>query len=271
MTLLAECRGGTTLAGEFIWRSTFLLPPNVLEYIPVLVIALAGALKGFSGLGFALVSVPLLALVWDDPKKIVTYITLCSLVQTCIMLKWAIPRVPWKVLPPLFAGMTAGVVVGILLLDILKPEPMFLILGAIVLAISIWKLSGWMPGKPVPDLPISGTVACGIVTGVIGAVSCANGPPLILYSAVRGWSAETIKAFVQPVFIFAAILQLIGYLYIDTVTSDLLILAAISIVPMVPATVVGMRFADRIPQQAFERAFYSFVLISGVALLYRGL
>jgi hypothetical protein len=242
----------------------------VLEYFPVLVVALAGAVKGFCGLGFALVSVPLLALVWDDPRQIVTYITLCSIVQTWLMMKWALPRVPWKVLPPLFVGMTAGVVVGILLLDILKPAPMFLILGITVLAISIWKLSGWMPGKPLSDVPALGTVACGVVTGVIGAVSCANGPPLILYATVRGWSAETIKAFVQPVFVFAGITQLIGYTYLGTVTSDLLKLSAISIIPMLLATVVGMKFADRVPRQAFEKTFYSLVLISGVVLLYKG-
>ena len=243
----------------------------MLEYFPVLVIALAGAVKGFCGLGFALVSVPLLALVWDNPKQIVTYITICSFVQTWLMMKWALPRVPWKVLPPLFAGMTAGIVGGIFLLNILKPEPMFFVLGVTVLAISIWKLSGWMPGKPLADVPTSGTVACGIVTGVVGAVSCANGPPLILYSTVRGWSAETIKAFVQPVFIFAAVTQLIGYTYLGIVTSELLILSAITIVPMLLATVIGMKFANRIPHQSFDKTFYSLVLFFGLMLIYKGL
>ncbi|MDP6361006.1 MAG: TSUP family transporter, partial [Planctomycetota bacterium] len=112
---------------------------------------------------------------------------------------------------------------------------------------------------------------CGIVTGAIGAVSCANGPPLILYSTVRGWSAQTIKAFVQPVFIFAGVTQLIGYFYIGTVTGDLLILTAITTVPMLVATVVGMRFADRVPCHAFDKAFYSLVLLLGLILIYKGI
>jgi|ETNmetMinimDraft_26_1059896.scaffolds.fasta_scaffold00299_8 hypothetical protein len=233
--------------------------------------ALAGAVKGFFGLGFALISVPLLALTWDDPKKIVTYITLCSFVQTWLMIKWALPRVPWKVMPPLFSGMAAGVVAGIFLLKILSPEPLFFILGLTVLAISIWKLSGWMPAEPVSDVPQYCTVVCGVVTGAIGAVSCANGPPLILYSTVRGWSAQTIKAFVQPVFIFSGVTQLIGYFYIGTITGDLLILTAITTVPMLVATVAGMKFADRVPCHAFDKAFYSLVLFLGLILIYKGI
>ena len=242
----------------------------MIEYFPILVIVLASAVKGFCGLGFALVSVPLLALTWDDPKRIVTYITLCSFLQTWLMIKWAIPRVPWKVMPPLFSGMTAGVVAGIFLLNVLKPEPLFLILGITVLAISIWKLSGWMPPKPVSYIPHSGTVACGVVTGVIGAVSCANAPPLILYSTIRGWSAETIKAFVQPVFIFAGVTQLIGYVYIGIVTRELLILTAITSVPMLLATIVGMKYADRVPQDTFERSFYILVFFLSLLLIYKG-
>src|SRR6185437_11341572 len=54
---------------------------------------------------------------------------------------------------------------------------------------------------------------CGFFAGVLGGAYGMNGPPLVIYGAMRRWSAQQFRATLQGYFLPASILGMVGYYF----------------------------------------------------------
>src|SRR5262249_44921227 len=54
----------------------------------------------------------------------------------------------------------------------------------------------------------------GFAAGVLGGAYGMNGPPLVIYGALRHWSPERFRATLQGYFLPASLISLIGYWYL---------------------------------------------------------
>jgi uncharacterized membrane protein YfcA len=83
-------------------------------------------------------------------------------------------------------------------------------LGIIILGFSIYSFSGRAPLELKRDNR-AWLLACGFCAGVLGGAYGMNGPPLVIYGAMRRWSVQHFRATLQGYFLPASIIGMSGY------------------------------------------------------------
>ena len=167
----------------------------------------------------------------------------------------------WLVLPTL-----VGIPFGLVLL---KESPELLIkgaLGALILLFALFCLAGSRRFRLHHDSRIWLLVS-GFIAGVLGGAYGMNGPPLVIYGSMRGWTAQRFRATLQAYFLPASVLGMCGYLsaglWTHPVTRDYLI----CLPAMLPAVFLGRWINHRLSVAVFTRYVYVGLAAIGAALL----
>jgi hypothetical protein len=82
------------------------------------------------------------------------------------------------------------------------------ILAALIIAFSAYSLSGRSRGALGDDRL---AWLFGFVAGVLGGAYGMNGPPLVIYGTLRGWSPQHFRATLQGYFLPASLVGMGGY------------------------------------------------------------
>ena len=144
-----------------------------------------------------------------------------------------------------------------------------------VLAIVIVAFSGYfLVGEKLPELRSDShpwMLGCGFFAGVLGGAYGMNGPPLVIYGAMRRWSPQHFRATLQGYFLPASIVAMAGYwlagLWVPAVTHYYLI----SLPAAVPAILLGRVLNHRLRGDAFLKYVYCFLAGVGILLLIQAL
>jgi uncharacterized membrane protein YfcA len=165
----------------------------------------------------------------------------------------------WLVFSTLF-----GIPLGLLLLTSSHQRIVKGALGIIILGFSIYSLSGRAPFELKRDNR-AWLLVCGFCAGVLGGAYGMNGPPLVIYGAMRRWSAQHFRATLQGYFLPASIIGMGGYslagLWTRTVTRYYLL--------SLPLTLLGVFLGRAINHRLHGDAFlkYIYLCLAGIGTL----
>ena len=242
-----------------------LLDGPTLEVL--LIVFLATLIRSTFGFGEALIAVPLLALIMPvkvaAPLSVLISITVAAVVVVQDWRNIHISSAVWLLFPTFF-----GIPLGILLLTCAHQEWVKAGLGLVILLFSVYSLIGKKPPEWVTDSKI-GLILSGFVAGVLGGAYGMNGPPLVLYGAMRRWSPQHFRATLQGYFLPASVVGMAGYWYAGlwspAVTQNFLI----SLIAILPAIFLGRAFNQKLSGEAFLRIVFSGLVCVGAALLFQ--
>ncbi|HVZ07543.1 sulfite exporter TauE/SafE family protein [Rhodopila sp.] len=159
----------------------------------------ASVLRGFTGFGFGLAAVPLLSLVLP-PAEVVPLVVALQIVVGIGGLRDAMHLCDWRSVRQLVPGLIVGVPTGIAILTVLAPNPVRLLIGAmIVVSVVLLHRGARLPPEPSRVL----TAAVGLLAGVISGFSSMGGPPIIVYLMARGHNPHRIRATAIVYFMIA--------------------------------------------------------------------
>ncbi len=215
------------------------------------------------GFGEALVAVPLLALYLPlriaAPLAVLVSITIAALV---VAQDWR--RIHFRSAGRLFSSTLLGIPFGLLLLTSTHQRTVRIVLAVILLAFSLYSLIGRRPPELKGDHP-AWLIGCGFCAGVLGGAYGMNGPPLVIYGAMRRWSAQHFRATLQGYFLPASIVGMAGYwaagLWSYAVTHYFLLCLPI----LWPAVWLGRWVNHRLHGDHFLR--YVYLGLIGIAVL----
>ena len=94
-----------------------------------------------------------------------------------------------------------------------------------------------------------------------------NGPPLVIYGTLRGWSAQHFRATLQAYFLPASVLGMCGYLSAGLWTSEVTHNYLLCLPVMLPAVFLGRAINRRLSATAFSRYIYLGLVAIGVVLV----
>lgn len=175
----------------------------------LLIVFVATLIRSTFGFGEALVAVPLLAfcipLEVAAPLAVLVSITVAGIVVVQDWSEIHLRSTGWLVLSTLF-----GIPLGLLLLTSSHHRVVKATLGAIIIAFSIYSLVGRAPLELKHDSRALLLVS-GFCAGVLGGAYGMNGPPLVVYGAMRRWSPQHFRATLQGYFLPASIIGMGGY------------------------------------------------------------
>ena len=223
----------------------------------------ATLIRSALGFGEALVAVPLLAFLLPvtvaAPVAVLVSITVAAIV---VARDWRHVRVRSAV--RLVLSTVLGIPLGLLLLRG-APEPLVKgLLGVVVAGFAVTALRDRGSYALSDDRLIWLFGAC---AGVLGGAYGMNGPPLVVYGALRRWPPEQFRATLQGYFLPASAIGMVGYwaagLWTPAVNRYYLQSLPAALIAIALGRVVNRRFD---PQRFFVYV-YAGLIASGVGLL----
>jgi len=231
----------------------------------LLVIFIATLIRSTFGFGEAMVAVPLLAL------RIPVGIAAPLAMLVSITVAGVVVAQDWRHMHARSAGMLVlatlfRLPLGLLLLTTTDARVVKALLGMVIAGFSAWSLAG----RAIPTLKRDHTplmLACGFVGGILGGAYGMNGPPLVVYGAMRRWSAQHFRATLQGYFLPASTLGMVGYWFAGLWVWEVTRLFLWSLPVIVVAILMGRAINRRMRGEAFLRYVYVGLLVTGTVLL----
>ena len=224
----------------------------------------ASLIRSAFGFGESLIAVPLLALYIPlevaAPLSVLVSITVAGVVVIQDWKKIHIGSAGW-----LLAFSVLGIPLGLWLLTSANEQLVKAGLGAVIIAFSVYSLTGKTPAIKSDNW--SWLSGCGFLAGILGGAYGLNGPPLVIYGAMRRWTAQHFRATLQGYFLPASIIGMIGYWLAGLWTPLVTRYYLISLPAVIPAVFMGRIMNHRLHGESFFKYIYAGLLIIGVIFI----
>jgi uncharacterized membrane protein YfcA len=235
--------------------------PQMDVFVPLfLTAALAGAVRGFTGFGPALVFIPIASGI-VPPWQAVILLFIIDGVTTLPLIPAAVRKCTWREVAPLTIGAAVTVPVGAYFLLSVDPTALRWALGAMALGAVAILASGWRyRAEPVRLV----SAAVGAASGFLGGLCSFYGPPIALFWLGGQGRAETVRANI--IVFLAAISVVAGVTFAahGLFRPDVVVLA-LALMPIYGAAVwVGTKLFPFASETAFRRIAY--LIIAGAAI-----
>ena len=231
--------------------------------LAVLILFVSTFVRSALGFGDALVAMPLLALLVGVKVATPVVAFAASTIAVTILLRhWRSVdvRATWR----LVVASLAGIPFGLVLLKYAPERPVKVVLGVLLILYGLYSLLA----PRLPSVRGEGLAyVFGFVAGVLGGAYNTNGPPEVIYGALKGWPPEYFRATLQGCFLLTGLMILIGHGVAGLWTPQVLWLYAFSLPAVLLAVFAGERLNRRLPREAFGRVVYAFLVVMGVLFL----
>jgi uncharacterized protein len=210
---------------------------------------LAGAVRGFSGFGSALVLSPSLAALYG-PRVAVPVALLLELALAAPFMPNAARLVDWRRTALLCAAAALMVPVGARLLADVDGDTLRWAICALVLAAAAIVGFGWRyHGRPHP----AATAATGALSGLLGGATGLTGPPIIFYELAGSAPIARIRASFIVFFSWVDVVALASFAATGTLGRRALGIALALLVPYLAAAGAGALLFGRASEAAYRR------------------
>jgi uncharacterized membrane protein YfcA len=222
-------------------------------------------IRGITGFGSGLISVPLLALLLPL-QTVVPLVLVLDITASLIMSRNARDHVQWKEVMPLLPTSLLGIVIGVTLLLSMPREPLLTALALFVILFGLRYLLNIHGERIVSKL---WSIPAGLIGGLVGALFGTGGPPYVIYLTHRIKDKSQLRAT------FSGLFMVDGSIRIATfVVSGLLGIYLLPLLTMsAPVMMIGLYLGSRVHVGVSNRQMLilvgSLLLVSGGSLLFK--
>jgi uncharacterized protein len=234
-----------------------------LTLLVVVVFFGATLLRSALGFGEALIAVPLLAFVLPvkvaAPSAVLISITVAAVV---VAQDWR--HVHLRSAVRLVLSTLIGIPLGLLLLRSVSEPVVKGFLGALVAGFAVSAIRSRSSYELTDDRL---AWLFGVCAGVLGGAYGMNGPPLVVYGALRRWSPERFRATLQGYFLPASVIGMIGYWAAGLWTPSVSRYYLLSLPTALLAIVLGRAINRRFDARRFFVYVHAGLIVTGAGLV----
>jgi uncharacterized membrane protein YfcA len=234
----------------------------------VAVIFLATLIRSAFGFGEALIAVPLLTSLRIPVETAAPLAVLVSITVAAVILVQ-----DWHKVHPRSAGWLIfstllGIPLGLWLLKGAAESVVKMILATVIIVFSTYCLTS----RRRLELKGDGLAwLFGFVAGVLGGAYGMNGPPLVIYGALRRWTPEHFRATLQGYFLPASAVGMVGYWLTGLWGWEVTRYYFLSLPAALAAVFLGRAVNRRLDGRRFLRYVHLGLIIIGIVLLAQAL
>lgn len=235
---------------------------NWADFLPGIVVFFAAFVQGAAGIGYAMLAVPVLALMsssWVPGPMLVGLVSLALMMV--IAGRRAVDPGERRALIP---AVVVGTLCGLGLLTLIDQKSSGLIFGVVVLVAVLITASGVAAKLTRRNLWLGG-----LASGLMGTVTGMHGPPLAILYAKQ--SPEKARAAIAWIFLVAGSLSLLGYAMTGRFSWQQLNEG----LTLIPGTALGYLAAravqNRAPVKLIRIVMLSLVTASALLLIYKSI
>jgi hypothetical protein len=230
------------------------------------VIFVAYALRGATGFGAGVVSIPLLLLALPL-QVVIPLVTAMGMLASFAQAVHQRRFVDWAALRKLLIPSALGVAAGLWLFKALDPEILLRALAVFIIGYALW---GYLPRRAVRPAPawlgpLAGALG-GFVATVFGGMA---GPLYVVYLRTRALDKASFRATMSFALVCLSTLRAAGYGGLGFYDARVLWLLAAALPVLVVAMIAGDRWHARLDEARFGHVVAALLAVSGLALLFK--
>ena len=234
--------------------------------IAIFIVSFAMFVRGFTGFGGALLTVPLLSLIWDVQLAIVVVAAMqvatggtLAVISRDTIARFELTRV----LVPSFAGLA----VGAILLSSLPIDWISRALGAFSVAVGLHMLIRARRLAPVREASNTTTAAAGLVAGLFQGMVGTGGPVIVPYLQRILSSAVSLRSTLLTYFLVLDVIRLTSYVPLGIAGSEAVVPSLVLLPFAIAASLGGGRLQIQVSEVIFRVAVATLLLLAGALLL----
>lgn len=230
-----------------------------------LIIFFAFLTRALTGFGSALISVPLLALLFEL-KFVVPLESVLEVGFTLLLIRKVYPDIHKPTLLPMIGGAVLGTLLGTYLLRTLGDVFLKRALGVFILlfAVYFWKEDRAEGSK---NLSAYWGILAGAGGGVLGGLFGTSGPPFVAYLAYKLKEKEVLRATLIGMFAVDYTWRTAVFAFSGLISADLLFFALCLAPALVLGTILGQVIHLRVTERQFRKTVAGVLFTSGILLL----
>ncbi len=229
-------------------------------FAALFIILLASMVKGLTGFGFALTSLPLLT-IFMSPKVAVPMITICSVFLDGYTFYRARKVVQYRVISPLIVSGVIGMIFGTYFLISLETGILKLGIGAVTLLFACASLLGLK--REIENVKLA-SIPIGLLSGLLGGAISISGPPVALFFSNQGVEKNVFRANLIAYFFCLYLATVPVYILGGLITRELLVSSVVMVPPMFIGANIGMNLLKKVSEQVFRNITMFLVMITGL-------
>jgi uncharacterized membrane protein YfcA len=243
-------------------RPFMTISPDIPVVLVLSIIFIGALTRSTLGFGDALIAMPLLAFLVDIriASPLVAFLGIV-IATSMLLLNWQ--KVDLNAAWRLILSSLLGIPVGLYFLSTVSEVIVKAILGVILILFGTYNLL-----RPVLPVIHSNLLAylMGFLGGVLGGAYNTNGPPVIIYGKLAGWSPDRFRATLQSYFMPTATFIFIGHGLAGSWTREILSLFVFAFPLILLAIVLGTLLSKRITPGTFDRLIYATLMGMGILM-----
>jgi uncharacterized membrane protein YfcA len=225
----------------------------------IVVVFAAGVIKGLTGFGFSLFTVPILVVLLG-PRTAVPVIVVLNAVSNVPLYLHSRRWVSLRRTYPLILSGVVSIPLGAYLLAVLDAAVLKVIAGIVICLFALAFLLGFR--KQIRHEK-AGLIGAGLVSGALNGLISTGGPPAILFLTNQGMPKERFRANLIAYFLFLNIATLPIHFAAGLISSGVIRSAALFIPALALGALVGIRLVGHVPEAAFKRTVLAMVMAAG--------
>ncbi|MRT93020.1 sulfite exporter TauE/SafE family protein [Ancylomarina sp. 16SWW S1-10-2] len=230
----------------------------------ILIVSVASLVKGITGFGFALISLPPL-LIWYSPKELIPVLILCNLFASLvIVLQKKDKKLVNKQFQSLIVYGAFFTVVGVLALKYISEDILITIMSIFFILLSVVSLIGIKYSIKLSDLSYK---LAGMFLGFLTGSISISGPPLALFLNSANVDNQEFREIFSWFSIVTSLVALVGYAFLGLLTTTTFKMVLIFLPILYLGSFVGKRLNHRIPPLLFKNISLCITLLSSLFLL----
>ena len=212
----------------------------------------ASAVNALVGFGFALTSVPLMALA-VGPRDAVVLSALMGMLSSGGVALRHHEEVARPIGARLVAGSLVGMPIGLFVLVAVPEQWIGIGIGVVVLAAVVLLAGGWQ----VERIPAWADLVAGLVSGVLNTSVGVGGPPVVTALQGHGLDKARFRATTTAVFAAGGLVSLVLFALSGQIERSVVAVAVLAL----PAWPAGWWVGDRLHHRFPEERFRTLVLV----------
>jgi uncharacterized membrane protein YfcA len=244
-----------------------------------LICLLASTIVGFSGFGFALISVPLFTLFLDTRFVVPLESLMATFCVTVLSINnWRLVKDPKIIIAMLVisAGMVVGIPIGANILANFETVFLKRVLGVVVIIFAFHIFTRQHEEKALRRVEgkkrLLGTMfafVVGIFSGIGGGMFGTSGPPLVVYVDHFAENKSVFRAQLLLLFLLNNLVRMTFYIRRGLLNADIAMFGLWMLPFVAFGLFAGSKIHIQVSERNFGRAVAGLLLVSGILLLIR--
>lgn len=223
-------------------------------------VALAGAVRGYSGFGAAMIMVTSLATIYD-PVTAVVALALLDAPSTLLFARTLYRHTHWDAVVPIFVAALPTIPIGVWLLAIIDETLMRRSIAVLVLLFVAVSALGWRI-KQTPG--IATKLSVGLLSGCMTGAAGLGGPPIILYFLTQNYPKQDLRASALTYLLLSSLVALVFYYANDMISRERIYLVLMATPVYAFAMWQGARIFASVSETRFRQSVI--IIVAVIAL-----